>query len=438
MILRILIKGGRIIDPSSHTDKVSDLLIEEGFIKAIDYNIECNADSVIDASGLWIIPGLVDMHCHLREPGYESKETIYTGTRSAAAGGFTSVACMPNTQPPIDSKLMVEYIRLKAEKEAAVKVYPIGCITKGREGKELATFGMLKEAGAVALSDDGDSVANSRIMRLALQYALSFDMPVIAHCEDKGLAADGIINDGAVATCLGLKGIPAAAEEVIVARDIVLAASTGGRLHIAHVSTAGSVEMIRQAKRLGINVTCETCPHYFSLTDEMAEGYNTAAKVNPPLRSPSDVEAIISGLKDGTIDVIATDHAPHDLSSKGDDIYNAAFGISGFETALSVGITYLVDTDILEPMQFIAKMTHVPADILGINAGQLSIGLPADVAIVDPYAEYTVDTAKFISKGKNSPYDGMRLKGRVLYTIADGRYVLYGGQIAKGDGNDNR
>lgn len=434
----ILIKGGRIIDPASGIDKIGDLLVEEGFIKAIDDNIELAADDVIDATGCWVLPGLVDMHCHLREPGYESKETIYSGTRSAAAGGFTTVACMPNTLPPADSKVIIEYIRFKAQKDGVVKVYPIGCITKGQEGKELAPFGALKEAGAVALSDDGHSVADSRLMRLALQYAKAFNMLIISHCEDKELSMDGVMNDGAVATRLGLKGIPAAAEDVMVARDVILAASTGSRLHIAHVSTSGAVEIVRQAKRLGIDVTCETCPHYFSLTDEMLEGYNTAAKVNPPLRTASDVEAIQRGLQDGTIDAIATDHAPHDKASKGDDIYTAASGISSFETALSVGITYLVDTGILQPSQLIAKMTTIPAGILGLDAGTLQPGKPADIVVVDPKAAYKVDTSQFLSKGKNSPYDGMQLRGRVLYTIVNGRYVIYNGCLKEENAHDNR
>jgi len=431
--LKILIKSGRIIDPYSNTDLIGDLLIQDGIIKSISPKINCDADTTIEAVGLWVLPGLVDMHCHLREPGYESKETVFTGTRSAAIGGFTSIACMPNTNPPIDNKAMVEYIRFKAEKDSVVKIYPIACITKGRAGLELTPFGMLKDAGAIGLSDDGDSVADSRLMMLAMQYAMRFDLPIIEHCEDKELVADGIMNDGVTATKLGLKGIPSAAEEIIVARDAILAGYTNSRIHIAHVSTVGSVNIIRGAKHLGIQITCETCPHYFSLTDEILDGYSTYAKVNPPLRTAKDVEGIIEGLKDGTIDVIATDHAPHDELSKGNDIYNALPGISGFETALSVGITYLVDKNILSPSEFIAKMAYNPANILAINAGKLAVDSPADVTIVDPNTEYIVNSKDFISKGKNSPYNGMKLKGRVLYTIVNGQCVVYDGKVVTGD-----
>jgi len=425
-MLRILIKNGHIIDPLNNMDERLDIYIENGNIAEIDKNLDYTGYDieVIDAEGKLVLPGLIDMHCHLREPGYEYKEDIESGSRSAAVGGFTSIACMPNTNPVIDNQAVVEYIISKAKSTGIVNVYPIGAITKGLKGEELAEIGELKFAGVVAISDDGKPVMNPDLMKRALQYAGMFDTPVISHCEDLHLVDEGVMNEGYMSTYLGLKGITRAAEEVMVARDVILSEVTGTPVHIAHVSTAGSVDIIRNAKRKGVKVTCETCPHYFTLTDKAVDGYNTAAKMNPPLRTDKDVEAIKEGLKDGTIDVIATDHAPHHIDEKNIEFNLAANGIVGFETALPLGITYLVEPGILTMNELVQKMCVNPARILGLNKGTLGIGKPADIIIIDKDEEYIVDISKFQSKSKNSPYDGYKLKGTVHYTIVGGRIVV--------------
>ncbi|WP_094546795.1 dihydroorotase [Petroclostridium xylanilyticum] len=424
--MRILIKNGHVIDPKNRRDDKLDIYIENGLIVEIDKELDYSGGDieVIDAEGKLVVPGLIDMHCHLREPGYEYKEDIESGTRSAAVGGFTSIACMPNTNPVIDNQAIVEYVKTKAKNVGVVNVYPIGAITKGLKGEELAEIGELKFAGVVAVSDDGKPVMNSSLMRRALQYANMFDTPVISHCEDLTLVGDGVMNEGYMSTYLGLKGITRAAEDVMVARDIVLSEVTGTPIHIAHVSTAGAVEIIRHAKARGVKVTCETCPHYFTLTDKAVEGYNTAAKMNPPLRTEEDVEAVKEGLKDGTIDVIATDHAPHHIDEKNVEFDKAANGIVGFETALALGITYLVDTGILTMSQLLQKMCVNPANILGLNKGSLGINRPADVIVIDKNEEYIVDINKFQSKSRNSPYHGYTLKGTVHYTIVGGKVIV--------------
>ncbi|MBC8535111.1 dihydroorotase [Feifania hominis] len=432
--MRLLIENGRVIDPASGTDQVMDLCLENGVIAELGEGIARNyADDAeirrIDATGKIVAPGLVDMHCHLREPGFEHKETIETGTRSAAKGGFTSIACMPNTQPVADNKTVISYILNRAAAHGAVHVYPIGAVTKGLAGRELAPIGELKEAGAVAVSDDGRPVSDSNLMKNAMIYAAGFDMVVSSHCEDLPLAEGGQINEGCVADDLGLRGITPAAEEVMIARDIVLAQTTGLPVHIAHVSTRGGVALLRDAKRRGVPVTAETCPHYFSLTEEAVRGFDTNAKMNPPLRTAADVEAVIEGLCDGTLDAIATDHAPHAAGEKQCEFDKAPNGIVGFETALALGITYLVRPGRLSLMELLRKMTVNPAAILRLDRGRLARGAAADLVIFDENREWVVSAAALASKSKNTPYDRKLLAGAVEYTIVDGRVIVDGGEL---------
>ena len=429
--MKILIKGGRVVDPKNDFDKVADVLVDNGVISEIGENINADGDvTVIDAEGKIVSPGLVDMHSHLRDPGQEYKEDIESGTRSAAMGGITSIAYMPNTKPVTDSEPIVTYIKTKAKEVGHVNVYPIGSISKGLEGKELAEIGELKNAGAVAISDDGRPVVESGLMRRALEYAKMFDIAVISHCEDLGLADGGQMNEGFMATYLGLKGITRAAEEVMVSRDILIAEATHTAIHIAHVSTRGSVELVRQAKKRGVNVTCETCPHYFILTENAVDGFNTNAKMNPPLRTSDDVEAIKEGLKDGTIDCIVTDHAPHHIDEKNCEFALALNGIVGFETSLGLGLQYLVKSGVLTLNELIEKMAVNPSRILRINKGSLSIDADADITIFDPSKEWTVDISKFQSKSKNSPFDGFTLCGKPEYVIVGGKIVVNNGELA--------
>ena len=386
--MKILIKGGRVVDPKNDFDKVADVLVDNGVISEIGENINADGDvTVIDAEGKIVSPGLVDMHSHLRDPGQEYKEDIESGTRSAAMGGITSMACKPNTKPLTDSEPIVTNIKTKRKEVGHVNVYPIGSISKGLEGKELAEIGELKNAGAVAISDDGRPVVESGLMRRALEYAKMFDIAVISHCEDLGLADGGQMNEGFMATYLGLKGITRAAEELMDSRDILIAEATHTAIHIAHVSTRGSVELVRQAKKRGVNVTCETCPHYFILTENAVDGFNTNAKMNPPLRTSDDVEAIKEGLKDGTIDCIVTDHAPHHIDEKNCEFALALNGIVGFETSLGLGLQYLVKSGVLTLNELIEKMAVNPSRILRINKGSLSIDADADITIFDPSKE---------------------------------------------------
>lgn len=421
--MKILIKNARMIDYISDYDGITDIYIEDGIIKEIKAELEYFADEILNCTGLCVIPGMIDMHCHLREPGYEYKENIETGINSAAAGGFTSIACMPNTNPVIDNQVVASFIKEKAKAIDKVNVYPIGCITKGQNGQELAEIAEMKVAGIVAISDDGKPVSNPLVMKRALQYAKMFDLPVISHCEDKELADEGVMNEGYTSTILGLKGIPREAEEVMVVRDIILAENNDCHVHIAHVSTKGSVEIIRNAKKRNVKVTAETCPHYFSITDEAALGFNTNAKVNPPLRTKEDIEAVKKGLADGTIDVIATDHAPHHSDEKNVEFNIAVCGISGFETALSLCVTNLLKTETLTYKQFVEKICYNPARILGINRGFIAVDSPADLTIFAPNDEIIVDSEKFKSKGKNTPFNGFKLKGKVYYTIVNGKIV---------------
>ncbi|MFH1683286.1 MAG: dihydroorotase [Candidatus Margulisiibacteriota bacterium] len=424
----LLIKNGRVIDPASNLDGVRDILIENGKIKKIGKRVVGKGARVIDAKGMLVLPGLIDMHAHLRDPGRPDKETIATGTRAAAKGGFTSVCCMANTEPPIDNPAVVKYVRNKAETEGAVNVYPIAAVTKGLKGENLAEMGLMLEEGAIAFSDDGNPLMQAEIMRKALEYAKQFGVTVISHCEDKQLSHGGSMNESALSTEIGLPGIPALSEEVMVARDIMLAREFG-LVHIAHVSSANSVELIRQAKKKRIPVTGETCPHYFSLTEEAVKEYDTNAKVNPPLKSKKDVLAILKGLKDGTIDVIATDHAPHNIEEKNIEFNLASSGMIGLETALALVLTNLVNTKVLTLKQAVAKMTAGPAKILNLNKGTLKVGADADVIIVDPKAEWTVDASKFASKSKNTPFNGWKLKGKVLSTIVGGKVVVRDGKL---------
>jgi len=424
----LLIQGGHVIDPGQGIDATGSILIEEGRISWfqegsratlwVDY--DC-----IDAHGLVVCPGFIDMHCHLREPGYEEKETIASGTRAAARGGFTTVCCMPNTNPPIDSAESVKSINSKADDEGIVRVLPIGCVSKGRLGSELVNMQELASAGVAGFSDDGEPVWNSRVMRLALEQSVNLGLPVIDHCEDKSLTEGGVMNEGVISIRLGLGGWPSVAEDIIVERDLMLAQLTGGRLHIAHVSTQSSVELIRRAKENGINVTAEVTPHHLTFTESRIIKDGTLAKVNPPLRTRKDVEALIKGLKDKVIDIIATDHAPHTEADKSCDFSEAAFGISGFETALGNLMTLVNDGHLTLP-DLIARLTVEPARIIGAGSGisgTLATGTPADITIFDSDANWIVDTASFASKGKNTPLAGSVLKGRVMATIAAGKIV---------------
>jgi dihydroorotase len=418
--MKILITNGRVIDPSQDMDAFNDVLIEKGRIKEFyPRGKGPKISKTVDASNCIVIPGLVDMHTHLREPGMEYKETIKTGTRAAIKGGFTSVCCMPNTNPINDTISVTEFILEKAETEGSCSVYPVAAITRGQKGEALTELEALIKAGCIAFTDDGKPVTNSLIMRRALEYSKIFDVPIISHCEDLRLSENGVMNEGLVSTILGLKGIPNAAEDVMVARDISLCELTGGRLHIAHVSTEGSVNLIRNAKSRGVNVTAETCPHYFCLTDESLKSYNTNLKVNPPIRAERDVEAIKQGLNDGTIDVIATDHAPHHIDDKYKEFDAAAFGISGLETALALGLK-LVDQGVLNLKQLIINMSLTPSKLMRINKGNITPGSDADISIVDIEKKIIVDASGFLSKGKNTPFDGWHLKGAVEKTIVAG------------------
>lgn len=424
--MSILIKGGRIIDPARGYDKVGNVLIEKGLVKSYPDDIkklEKHSDvKVIDALGKIVCPGLVDLHVHLREPGYEHKETIRTGCESAAAGGFTSIVCMPNTNPINDNASVTEYIMLKARTEGIVNVFPLGAITKGEKGETLAQIGEMYEAGCVGVSDDGMPVMNSKVMRHAMEYVKAFDIPVISHSEDLNLSGNGVMNEGDVSTLLGLAGIPNASEDVMVSRDITLAELTGTRLHICHVSTAGAVRLVRAAKERGVKVTAEAAPHHFTLTDRAVAEYDTNAKMKPPLRSEADREAVRQGLRDGTIDIIATDHAPHSEDEKMVEFDLAPFGIVGLETALPLSLK-LVDDGVLTLDQMIAKLTHLPAAVINVQKGRLNPGDAADILIFDADRKVTIDREKFRSKSANTPFSGWDLKGAVLYTIVNGNIV---------------
>ena len=422
--MNILITNGHIIDPSQDMDGPGDILIENGKVKEIflrpaAFRPQPSDIETIDATGLYVVPGLIDMHCHLRDPGFTHKETIKTGTLAGLRGGFTSLCCMPNTDPVNDNETVTEYIFRKTYAEGVCYVYPIGAITKGQKGEELAEMGKMYNAGCVAFSDDGRPVMNSLIMRRALEYSKVFDVPIISHAEDLNLSSGGVMNEGKVSTRLGLRGIPREAEEIMIARDIMLAGLTGGKLHMAHVSTKGGVELIRKAKEDGLNITAETCPHYFTLTEDAVVGYNTFAKVNPPLRTEEDVEAIIEGLRDNTIDVIATDHAPHHRDEKIGEFDRAPFGISGLETALSLTLS-LFHSGKLSLKEIVRKLSLNPSRILALSGGTLRHGSRAEIVIFDLDKEFQVQSERFVSLGKNTPFDGWTLRGMVTVTISKG------------------
>lgn len=418
--MNLLIKGGRVIDPSQKIDDTLDVLIENGLIKQVGKGLQAPADAkVIDAAGKYVVPGLIDMHVHLRDPGLEYKEDIISGTRAAMSGGFTSVCCMPNTKPTIDNKAVVSYIINKAKSDGFCNVFPVGSITYGLSGDRMAEMGELKESGCVAVSDDGRPVTNSELMMRSLQYAAGIGIMVISHAEELELVGEGVMNEGFTSTELGLKGIPRVAEDIATARDIMLAEYTGTAIHIAHVSTKGSVRIIREAKARGVRVTCETAPHYFTLTDNAVRGYNTNAKMNPPLREADDLVAIKQGLQDGTIDCIATDHAPHHIDEKDVEFNVAMNGIIGLETSLPLSLN-LVREGVLTPNQLIEKMSCNPSNILGLNRGSLQAGAPADITLIDPEREWTVEADKLASKSKNSPWLGQNMKGVATATVVSG------------------
>jgi dihydroorotase len=423
---RLVIKNGRIIDPSSGLDGLYNLYIYEGKVASLRPSGEpLEADNnwdILDAADMIVLPGLIDIHTHLRDPGYEYKETIATGTMAAAAGGFTSIACMANTNPVNDNESVTRYILNRASEMGKVNVFPVGAATRGLKGEIISEMGELRNSGCVAVSDDGMPIIDGGLMRKVLEYSRVFDMPVISHCEDPNIAGDGVMNEGSTSTRLGLEGIPKAAEEAIVARDIALAELTGARLHIAHISTRGSVELVRTAKDKGLNVTTEVTPHHFTLTDDSVAGYNTNAKMNPPLRDENDIEAVLQGLKDRTIDCIATDHAPHSSIEKDLEFDRAANGVVGLETALSLTLR-LVDRGFLGLSEAIERMTVGPATVLGLEKGTLKVGADADITIVDKDREWIVDSNLFFSKGKNTPFEGLVIKGKVVKTIVKGKVV---------------
>jgi len=424
---KLLLEGGRVVDPVQGIDEVADVLIEDGLIAGRGSDLDSEGAEIIDAEGLVIAPGFIDMHVHLREPGHEYKEDVQSGTAAAAAGGFTGVACMPNTSPVNDHRSVTELIIERADAYGTVPVYPIGCVSVGQQGEALAEIGELVEGGCVAVSDDGYPVATAELMRRALEYTRMFDIPVIDHCEDLSLTHKAAMNEGSVATALGFKGHPAAAEDIIVARDLALAELTGGRLHCAHVSSAGALRLIRDAKARGINVTCEVTPHHFVLTDEAVRGFDTNTKMNPPLRSQADVDAVIEALTDGTADAIATDHAPHHADEKALEFDLAPFGIVGLESAVPLACDRLLHTGHITLQRLIELLAVNPARILRLDAGDLIDGAVGNVTVLDLERTATVDAAGFASKSRNTPFDGWELKGWPVYTIVAGEIVWRAG-----------
>ena len=420
--MRLVIKSGYVIDPSQSLDGIFDVLVENGVIKAVDINIDVEEAEVIHAQGKIVTPGLIDVHVHLREPGFEYKETIHTGVKAAVAGGFTAVCCMANTNPVNDNQEVTRYILKKATECGLARVYPIGAVSKQLKGEELACIGELKEAGVVALSDDGNPIVNSGFLRRALEYAKYFNLPIISHAEDRSLAPAGVMNEGKISTLLGLPGIPAISEEIMVFRDIKLAELTKWHIHIAHVSTAGSIELIKKAKEKKIKVTAETCPHYFTLTEEAVKEFNPNTKVSPPLRTTADLEAIKQALKEGIIDIIATDHAPHQALEKEVPFEQAPSGIIGLESALPISLK-LVEEGVLTWSQLVTKMSYAPAKVFNLPGGSLKPGNLADITIIDPNLSYKIDVTQFYSKGRNCPFNGWEVKGKAIITIIGGNIV---------------
>ncbi|HKQ04890.1 MAG TPA: dihydroorotase [Blastocatellia bacterium] len=421
---KLLIKGGRVIDPSQHIDKVTDLLIEDGRVKAIGNDLAADDAEVFDAGGLVVAPGFIDLHVHLREPGQEYKETIATGAAAAVAGGFTAICAMPNTRPVNDNASLTRYMVSKAQEAGLARVYPIGAITRGSEGTELAEMADLKAAGAIAVSDDGRPVMNSQVMRHAMEYARDHGLVVVDHCQDTQLSAGGVMNEGRISTLLGLKGISRAAEESHIARDIMLCELTGARVHIAHLSTAGAIELVRRAKARGLPVTCEITPHHFALTDAAVVGFDTNTKMNPPLRTEEDRMALIEAARDGLVDAIATDHAPHHEDEKMLEYDQAPFGVIGLETALGVALTVLHHTNGVALPRVVEMLTAGPARAFDLAGGTLAVGAAADVTIFDPEREWTVEPQQFKSKSHNTPFGGWRLRGQVVTTFVAGSEVF--------------
>jgi dihydroorotase len=420
----VVIKGGRVMDPASGTDTVADVVIRDGVVASVGKGAGVpDGAEVLDAHGLVVAPGFVDLHVHLREPGREDAVRVATGARAAVAGGFTTICAMPNTDPVCDNQAAVGFVLKQAREADLARVHPIGAVSLGQKGEQLTEFGEMVAAGAVAFSDDGKPVATSHLMRTALEYALTFGVPVIDHCEDRSLTSGAAMHEGLVSSRLGLKGWPRSAEDIIVARDIALAEFTGGHVHLAHMSTAGSVRLIREAKARGVRVTAEVTPHHLSLTDVCCEGYDTNAKMNPPLREQADVDACKAALADGTIDCIATDHAPHPYDAKDQEFDNAPFGVVGLETALGVAMVDLVEAGVLTLPQLVRCLTVRPAEVAHLAAGTLRRGAPADVVVFDPKAEWTVDPTRFFSKSRNTPFAGRRLRGLVRWTLVGGRLV---------------
>lgn len=427
--MKLLLKSGRVVNPATNFNDMVDILIEDEKIVKIGADLQSDDAEIFDATGLIIAPGLIDMHVHLREPGQEAKEDIGSGTRAAAAGGITTVACMPNTSPVIDNSVLVQGIAQRAQQDGVVKVKVVGALSKGQEGKELAEIGDMLEAGAVAITDDGHYVDSAKLLMNGLDYIARYDLPIISHAEDNTLTEDGVMHEGAVSAMLGMKGRPAVAEDIAVSRDILLAEYTNARIHIAHISSKGAVELVRQAKKRGVKVTAEVTPHHLTLTDEEIKNFNVAAKVCPPLRSKDHVQAMIEGLKDGTIDAIVTDHSPHAFEEKDREFKFAPNGFTGMETSLGVILTNLYHTGIMTIDEIIEKMSVAPAKILKLDAGNIEIGKIADLTVIDPEKTWKVDSNKFYSRGKFTPYDGVELKGKAVATIVNGKIVMENGII---------
>lgn len=422
--MRLLIKDGLVVDPTQQLKEKLDLLAEDGRIRDLGTRLEASADLVIQAEGLTVVPGLIDLHVHLREPGREDVETIETGSQAAAAGGFTSICCMPNTQPINDCAAVTAFILARARAVSPVNIWPIGAITRGSLGKELADYAEMKTAGIAGLSDDGRPVSDAQLMRRAIQCARQLSLPVVDHCQDDRLFATGVMHEGSVSARLGLAGIPALAEEVQIARDIMLAEESGGRVHIAHLSTAGGVRLVREGKARGVNISCEVTPHHLLLNDESVDGFDANFKMNPPLRSPSDVSALLEGLLDGTIDAIATDHAPHHTDEKLAEFDRAPFGVIGLETAVPLLLDRLVAKEILDISTLVRLMSTAPASIVGQDRGSLKVGSVADITVLDPQRKVSIDAKKFRSKARNTPFDGWTLQGCVSHTIVAGKIVF--------------
>ena len=418
----ILIRNGRVIDPAQEIDEVTSVAVQDGRIAAVGARAPTGADEIVDARGLIVAPGLIDMHVHLREPGFEECETIETGTAAAAAGGFTAVACMPNTEPPLDNDAAIEFVRRQAARTASTRVYPVGALTIGRQGRELAEMGLMARAGAVAFSDDGAGVADAGVCLRAMRYLSMFDRLFIQHCEDPSLAGGGCMNAGPTATRLGLPGVSALAEVVMLERDLTLAEATGIRYHMAHVSTARAVELIRRAKREGRRVSTEVTPHHLLLTEECCTGYDPNYKMSPPLRTQADVEACRAGVQDGTIDCLVTDHAPHGREDKEREFQHAPFGVIGLEFALPLFIEALVTPGLIGWPRLIDALSTRPARLLGVPGGSLQVGQPADITLIDPEIEWTIDVEKLRSKSRNTPFDGRRVRGRAVATLVDGQW----------------